>query len=63
MSPECNRCKQATEMASHVLCHCEALTTFRYRHLDCHFMKAGDFEDIPVSKILHFAQGAGLLDA
>jgi len=26
-------------------------------------MKPGDFEDIPVSKILHFAQGTGLLDA
>jgi len=25
-------------------------------------MKPGDFEDISVSKILHFAQGAGLLN-
>jgi len=25
-------------------------------------MKPGDFEDIPVSKILHFAQGVGLLN-
>jgi hypothetical protein len=50
-------------MASRVLCHCEALATLIFRHLDCHFMKPGDFEDIPVSKILHFAEGAGLLDA
>jgi hypothetical protein len=27
-----------------------------------HFMKPGDFEDISVTKILHFAQGAGLLN-
>ena len=52
----------ASEMASHVLCNCEALATLRFRHLGCHFMKPGDFEDISVSKILHFVQGAGLLN-
>jgi hypothetical protein len=26
-SPKCNRCKQASETASHVLCDCEALAT------------------------------------
>ena len=61
-SPEYNRCKQASEMASHVLCDCEALATLRFRHLGHHFMKPGDFEDISVSKILHFVQGAGLLN-
>jgi hypothetical protein len=48
--------------SSHVLCDCEALATLRFRHLSHHFMKPGDFEDISVSKILHFVQGAGLLD-
>jgi hypothetical protein len=52
----------ASEMASHVLCNCDALATLRFRHLGCHFMKPGDFEDISVSKILHFVQGAGLLN-
>jgi hypothetical protein len=61
-SPDCNRCKQASEMASHVLCDCEALATLRFRHLGHHFMKPGDFEDISVSKIPHFVQGAGLLN-
>jgi hypothetical protein len=61
-SPECNRCKQASETVSHVLCDCEALVTLRFRHLGRHFMKPGDFEDISVSKILHFVQGAGLLN-
>jgi hypothetical protein len=62
-SPECNRCKQASETASDVLCDCEALATLRFRHLSCHFMKPGDFDDISASRILHFAQGARLLNA
>jgi hypothetical protein len=61
-SPECNRCKQASETASHVLCDGEALVTLRFRHLGLQFMKPGDFEDISVSKILHFVEGAGLLN-
>jgi hypothetical protein len=61
-SPECSRYKQASETASHVLYDCEALATLRFRHLVRHFMKPGDFEDISVSKILHFVQGAGLLN-
>jgi hypothetical protein len=45
-SPNCNRCKRASEMASHILSDCETLATLRFRHLGCHFMKPGDFEDI-----------------
>jgi hypothetical protein len=48
--------------ASHMLCDCETLATLRLRHLGHHFVKPGDFEDISVSKILHFVQGAGLLN-
>jgi hypothetical protein len=40
----------------------EALATLRFRHLDYHYMKPGDFEDISVSKIPHFFQRAGLLN-
>jgi hypothetical protein len=61
-SPMCNQCKQASETASHVLCDCEALATLRFRHLVHHFMKPGDFEDISVSKILHFVQGVTLVN-
>jgi hypothetical protein len=53
-SHECNRCKQASETASDILCDCDALTTIRFRRLVRHFMKPNDFEDISVSKILHF---------
>jgi len=50
-SPECESCKQTSETASHVLWDCEVLATLRFRHL-------GFF-----SRILHFVQSAGLLDA
>ena len=29
----CGRCKQAYEMAAHILCDCETLTTSRFMHL------------------------------
>jgi hypothetical protein len=51
-SPGCDRCKQASEMATHTFFVTEVLATLRYRHLGCHFMKPGDFDDISVSKIL-----------
>ena len=60
--PECGWCKQASETASHVLCFCEGLATLRFRHLVRHCVKPGDFEDIPISSILHFVQGVGVLD-
>jgi hypothetical protein len=63
ISPECDRCKQASEMASHVLYDCEALAALRFRHLGKHFMKPGDLEKIYVSRILHFFQSVGLLNA
>jgi hypothetical protein len=40
-SPECDRCKQASEMASHILCDREALATVRFRHQVHQFLKLG----------------------
>jgi hypothetical protein len=57
----CDRCKQAFEMSSHVLCECEALVVLRFKHLGHHFLKPGDFANISVSKVLHIIQSAGLL--
>jgi hypothetical protein len=57
------RRKQETDRATHVLCACEALAVLRFRHLGHHFLKPGDFADISVSKVLHFAHSAGLLNA
>jgi hypothetical protein len=62
-SPKCDRCKQASETASHVLSESEALATLRFRHLSCHLMKPGDFQGISVNRILHFVQSVVLLNA
>ena len=61
-SPECDRCKQASETTSHILSDSEAMATLRFRHLDHHFMKPGAFENISVSKILQFVQRVRLLN-
>jgi hypothetical protein len=47
-------------MALHILDGCKALATKKFKR---HFMKPGDFEDISVSQILHFVQGAGMLNS
>ena len=53
-SPRCERCK-ASEMASYVVT--EELAVLGFRHLGHHFL------NISVSKILHFLQSEGLLNA
>jgi hypothetical protein len=45
-SPKRGRCKRAPEMASHVLCDCEALDTLSFRQLGQCFVKPGESEDI-----------------
>jgi len=37
-SPECDRCKQASEMVSLVVCDCVALASVKFTHLDQQFM-------------------------
>jgi len=61
--PGCCICKQAIEKVSLFLCACEALAVLRFRHLRQHFLKPEDFEDISVSRILHFVHSAALLNA
>jgi len=46
-------------MASHVLCDFMALAVLRFRHLDHHFLKPGDFGSVSVSKVLHFVLSVG----
>jgi ribonuclease HI len=52
--PNCERCLEADESATHVLCDCEVLAYLRFRHLGQFFMEPGDFYDVPISKALHF---------
>jgi hypothetical protein len=61
-SSECDRWKQASETASHVLGDCGALAAIRFRYLGYYFMKLGDFKDISVNRLLHFVQSAGQLN-
>jgi hypothetical protein len=56
---EYDRCKQAYEMASHVLCDCETVATLRFMHLDQHFVKLGNLEEISISRILHLFKFQG----
>jgi hypothetical protein len=39
------------ETASDILCDCKALAELRFRHLGRHFMKPGDYHEIPLGKI------------
>jgi hypothetical protein len=50
-SPICERCLEKGESATHILCDCEAIAYLRFRR---HFMEPGDYQDAPVSKVLHF---------
>jgi hypothetical protein len=58
--PICERCLEADESATHVLCDCEALDHLRFRHLGQFLMEPGDFYDVPIGKVLHFIRSVGL---
>jgi hypothetical protein len=60
-SPTCERCLEKDELATHILCDCEARAYLRFRQLGHYLMEPGDYWDAHVSKILHFIQSIGLL--
>jgi hypothetical protein len=49
--PICERCLEADESATHVLCDCEAIAHLRFRDLGQFFMEPGDLYDVPISKV------------
>jgi hypothetical protein len=59
--PICERCLEADESATHVLCDREALAYLRFPHLGQFFMEPGDFYDVPIGKVLHFIRSVGLI--
>jgi hypothetical protein len=59
-NPIRERCLEADESATHVLCDCEDIAHLRFRHLGQFFMEPGDFYDAPISKVLHFIRSVGL---
>jgi hypothetical protein len=52
--PICERCLEADESATHVLCDCEALAYLRFRHLGQFLMKPSNFYYAPIGKVLHY---------
>jgi len=56
-------CKQAFEMASHILCYCEAPVVLRFRLLNHRFWKPCAFADISINGVLDFVASVGLLNA
>jgi hypothetical protein len=62
-NPECDRSKQAFEMALHNFCDCKALAASMFSHLGQHFTKPGVLEGISVRRISQFVQGAALLNS
>jgi hypothetical protein len=57
-SSGCDRCKEAFELASHILCDCQALTALRFKQLGQHFLQAGG-AGISVSRVLQFVRSRG----
>jgi len=62
-SPGCDRCRQAIEITSRVLCNSEAVAVLRFGQLCHHFPKLYGIANISLSKALHFVQSVGLLNA
>jgi hypothetical protein len=62
-SPGCDGCKQAIEMTSRALCNSEAVAVLRFGQLCHHLSKLDGIANISLSKVLHFVQSVGLLNA
>jgi hypothetical protein len=64
--PTCERCHNKDGGPPHVLCNCEVQVELRFYHLRLGFIessgiKASDYHEVPLSKVLHFIQSVGLL--
>jgi hypothetical protein len=59
--PTCERCLEDEELATHILCDCEAIANVRFRHLGQFFMEPSDYYDTPINRVLHFIPSAGLI--
>jgi PH/SEC7 domain-containing protein len=46
--------KSKLSSATHGLCDCEVQCYLSFQHLGHHFIEPGDYQDAPLSKILHF---------
>jgi hypothetical protein len=61
-SPTCERRLEKDESATHILWDCEAIAYLRFRYLGHYCMEPGEYQDAPISEILHFIRSVGLLE-
>jgi hypothetical protein len=59
--PTCERCLEKDELATHILCDCEAIAYLRFRQLGQFFMEPRDYYDAPINKVLHLIRRVGLI--
>jgi hypothetical protein len=57
--PTCLRYLEEDELATHILCDCEAIAYLRFRHLGQYFMQPSDYYDAPINRVLHFIRSVG----
>jgi hypothetical protein len=60
-SPNCERCLEKEESATHILHDCEATAYLRFRDLAHYFMESGYLNDAPIRKVLRLIGSAGLI--
>jgi hypothetical protein len=60
-NPTCERCLEEDESATHILCDCETIAYFTFRHLGQFFMEPSDFYEAPINKVLRFIRSVGLI--
>jgi hypothetical protein len=57
--PNCERCLEEDESATHILCDCEAVAHVRFRHLGLFFMEPSDYYEAPMYKVLYLIRDVG----
>jgi len=62
-SPGCDRCTQANGKTSRVLCNSEAVAVLRFGKMCHQCSKLDGITNTSLSKVLHFVQSVGLLNA
>ena len=59
--PICRKCGTEEETSVHILCECEALSSFRHSYLGSFFLDPEDIRELGMRAIWNFAKETGLL--
>jgi hypothetical protein len=57
----CEKCLEGVELATYILCDCEAIAYLRFRHLSHYFLEQSGYYDSPINKVLHINRNVGLI--